>query len=124
MEKKDDPLPAKADMKKLREEQIKRLDKVAAFQQDPLGPFKKLLSQLDAAIIKSKKDKKDEVTIKLKDLMTVLPKRSDVATVALLLPAAYTAKFAEQGWNDGGDSDHNIADGALDTYDTRDPAGD
>jgi hypothetical protein len=104
------------------DEQIKRLDKVVQIKQDPLAPFKGLISFLVDALAATKNVK--DVTFNRKELIKHLPKRSDVATLSLLLPGAFSARLAETGYNDPGDSDHNLYDTSDNDPGSPDPEGD
>lgn len=94
-------------------EEIKRLDAVAEFKQDPLEPFIKLIDFLRTA---SAQGDGDQVSISRTDLINLIPKRSQLLTLVQLLPYGLSAQL------NSNDADYNLYDHGQDSSDPTDTA--
>ena len=89
----------------LSDDQIQRLDSVVDVKKDPLDPFKRLLSYLDAELLKAKGE--EVVTLNIKNLLKVIPSKSDLVIASLAMPGAINAKLSETASTDGVGGDYD-----------------
>ena len=87
----------------LSNDQIQRLDAVVKFKKDPLDQVKRLLAFLDGAV---RDAGHAEITLSKKKLLAMIPTKSDLQTLSLLLPGAVHT-LSEIGTNDGEGGDYD-----------------